>query len=368
VIYKTVSSKTASAFSKDKPIILAVPKCIRELELVEAKKRKRALEELEKKGVDLQHIPEEEKEAGEGEAIAAYMHWFSYIGRLENSGRTEFINQMNDLKVRVIAWRLDTAEQNRIAPTTVMAEHQVYQVAYATATLPSGQVMQKESLSAAGVGSNGIDELTKVLAEWTESVKETKTSVGGGNDDTQSRDVPMYVKPGEILAPTKPWKYAVYRPNKKTGMAAWEASYVRFKKGEHPQTIAMSQQGGKAIQVATVIGHLLEALPQGRAVDLHRLASQTQPPSKEEWDTLTRCELETGMDITKDPATSGKNSEKFAMRDFLLPIMGEDFIAKDYKERTPEESEKFSMWCGKLNWYAALRKVGYEPSFGSPTA
>lgn len=341
--------------------MLPVPQYIRDLELAEAEKRKRALEELEKKGVDLQHIPEEEKEAGEGEAIAAYTHWFSYIGRLESSGRTEFINQMDDLKAQVIAWRLDIAEQNRIAPTTVMAEHLVYQIAYSTATLPCGQVMEKESLSAAGVGSNGIDELTKVLAEWTETKK-------GDSGDTEAHDVRMYFKPGEIVTPSKPWKYAVYRPNKKTGMAAWEASYVRFKKGEHPQTIAITQQSGKAIQVSTVIGHLLDALVQGRAVDLHRLASQTQPPTKEEWDSLTRCELETGMDVTKDPASSGKNSEKFAIRDFLLPIMGEAFVAKDYKERTPEESEKFSTWCGKMNWYAALRKVGYEPSFGSSSA
>lgn len=343
-----------------------MPQYVRDLELAEAEKRKKTLKQLEEKGVNLEHIPEEEKEAGEGEAIKAYTHWHSYVQRLENSGRTEFINQIDDLKARVIAWRLDTAEKLRVAPTSVLPEHKIYQVAYATATLPPGQVMQKESLSAAGVDDNGIDELTKVLAEWGETAKETTTGAVDSSESEQHHDAPMFFQPGETVTPKKPWTYSVYKPNKKTGMAAWEASYVRFTKGEHPQTIAMSQQSGKAIQVSTVVGHLLEALQQGRAIDLQRLASSAQlPPTKQEWDILTRCELETNMDVTTDPATSGKNSERFVIKDFLVSVMGEAFTAKDYKERAPEESEKWNSWCGKLNWYMALRRVDYEPRFDS---
>ena len=364
VVYK-ISTKAATVISKDKPIVLSVPPYIRELELKEEEKRKKALQELEQKGVDLQHIPKEEQESGEGDAIASFNYWFTYIERMENSGRTEFVNQMDDLKSRIMAWRLDMAANLKIAPTSVMEEHMLYKVAYATATLPCGQRMEKESLAAAGVRTNGIDELTKALAEWTEAIREPKEGVAAGTDDSKARDLHMTFKPGEIINPKKPWTYSVYKPNKKTGLASWEISYERFKKGEHPQTIAMKQKSGKAIQVSTVIGHLLEALTQGRSLDMHRLASLSQPPSNQEWAELTRCESETGMDVTKNPDTSGKGSEKWTMRDFLLPIMGEAFVAKEYTQRSPDETEKWNRWVGKLHWYLALRRVGFEPHFGS---
>jgi len=69
------------------------------------------------------------------------------------------------------------------------------------------------------------------------------------------------------------------------------------------------------------------------------------------------------MNVTADPASSGANGEKFIIKEFLEPILGTAFTLKDYKERTPEESEIFSMWCCKLNWYMSLRRVGFEPSF-----
>lgn len=317
--------------------------------------------------LDLQQIPEEELEEGDGEVIAAFRHWHSYLDRLEQSGRKEFVNQMDDLKLRIIAWRSDTAEKFRIAPTSVMAEHMLYKVAYATATLQSGQ-MEQASLVAAGVHSNDIEELTKVLGEWTDMVKGSKQEASGLSEKQQSQDLPMLAQPEECVVPKKPWEYSVYKPNKKTGMAAWEVSYTRFKKGEHPQSIAMKQSSGKAIQVATVIGHILEGLTQGRPVKLDKLVEVADPPTKSEWDNLARCELETGMNVVADPTSSGKNGERFTMKEFLEPIMGNAFTAEDFKDRTPAESEKWSMWCSKLNWYLALRRVGHQPSFGSQGA
>lgn len=75
--------------------------------------------------------------------------------------------------------------------------------------------------------------------------------------------------------------------------------------------------------------------------------------------------METGFDVKGDPATSGPDGCKFEMKAFLVPIMGNAFALKDFKERTPDEQEKFSNWCNRLKWYMALCKVGYEPSFGS---
>ena len=50
------------------PIVLPVPISVRELERLEEEKKQNTLAELKDKGVDLQQIPQEELEPGEGEA------------------------------------------------------------------------------------------------------------------------------------------------------------------------------------------------------------------------------------------------------------------------------------------------------------
>lgn len=344
-------------------IVLPVPPSVREQEKLEEEKMRKTLAELEGKGVDLQQIPQEELEAGDGEAISALKRWYSYIEYQEGRGRTDVVDRLDDLKGRIEAWRTDMAERYRMAPASVMEEHLLVKIAYAAASLRAGTRMDEDALVAAGVRSNGIDELTATLADWAKTWKEDEES-GANDGDGGVGDSPMSFAPG-AFCPSNSWAYAVYKPNKKTGKANWELSYDRFVKGENPQTIAMTQKSGKPIQVATVVGHILEAIVQGRAVDLGRLASVEPPPIRSEWEEMARCATETGLDPTGDPATSGPAGERFAMKDFLLPIMGNAFVLKEWKERTPEESAKFNKWCGCLKWYLALRRVGYEPTFGS---
>lgn len=309
-------------------------------------------------------IPEEELESGEGEAIAALKHWFTFVDSLQKRGLDDKVNELDDLRSRIEAWRLDMAERYRMAPASVMEEHLLVKIAYATASLRTGR-MERDALVAAGVRSNGIDELTAVLGDWSEQVQKGGTCEA--SDSKEVGDSPMTFKPGDILKPVNSWRYAVYKPNKKTGMAAWEASYNRFTKGEHMQTIAVTQASGKPIQVATVISHILDAIAHGRCVDLHRLSSAEQPPTKSEWDDLVRCELTTGMDVTADPATSGPNGDRWSMKDFLVPVMGNAFVLKDFKDRTPKESAKFSKWCAHIKWYLAFRRASFEPTFGEIT-
>jgi len=342
------------------PIMLPVPASIREQERLDEEKRQKTLAELKDKGVDLEQIPQEELEAGDGEAIAALKRWYSYVDSMMERGRTDFVNELDDLKNRIDAWRMDMAERYRMAPASVMEEHLLVKIAYATASLRAGSRMDKDALVAAGVRSNGIDELTTVLGEWSD--QSLKESQNGAEDSVG--DSPMHFTPGQPFQPSNSWRFSVYKPNKKTGKASWEFSYDQFVKGKHPQTIAMTQKSGRPIQVATVIGHILEGLAQGRAVDLHKLSAAEPAPTKNEWEELVRCSVETSIDVTADPATSGPGGERFRMIDFLVPIMGNAFALKDFKERTAEESAKFSKWCNCLKWYLVLRRVGYEPSFG----
>lgn len=78
-----------------------------------------------------------------------------------------------------------------------------------------------------------------------------------------------------------------------------------------------------------------------------------------EYDTIYSHILHTEI----DPTSSGRNSEQFSMKDFLIPVMGDAFALTDYKERSSEESDKWNKWCGCLKWYLAMLRVGYEPSF-----
>ncbi len=271
--------------------MLPVPLSVREQEALEEAKKQKVIAELKDKGVDMEQIPLEELEVGEGEVIAALKRWFSYVDSMSARGRTDIVNELDDLKNRIEAWRLDMAEKYRMAPASVMEEHLLVKVAYATASLRVGK-MDKDALIAAGVRSSGIDELTSVLGEWA---KDSKIAI---DDNDESSSKPMTFQPGQKFQPCNSWRFASYKPNKKTGKATWEVSYDRFVKGEHPQTIAITQSSGKPIQVATVVGHILDALVQGRAVDLHRLSSSEPPPNKSEWEELVRCSVETGLDVT----------------------------------------------------------------------
>ena len=127
----------------------------------------------------------------------------------------------------------------------------------------------------------------------------------------------------------------------------------------------MSPLSGRPIQVNTVVGHIFDGVLSGRAVNLNYLSTLTSPPTKSQWDELSRAEVETEISVIGDPKTSGKNGESLRMTDFLAPIMGDIFVSKEYSDRTDEEKAKFGKWCQLFKWYATLKRIGYEPIFSS---
>jgi hypothetical protein len=190
-------------------IMLPVPASIREQEKLDEKKKQEALADLKDKGVDLEQIPQEELESGDGEAIAALKRWYSYVDSMESRGRTDVVNQLDDLKSKIEAWRLDMAERYRMAPASVMEEHLLVKIAYMTASLRAGGRCNKEALEGAGVRSNGIDELTKVLGDWSdEKLKESCATTNGSNKDSDQQDESMYLTPGRVFQPANSWRFA----------------------------------------------------------------------------------------------------------------------------------------------------------------
>eukprot|EP00978_Attheya_sp_CCMP212_P029560 scaffold105351_cov55-Attheya_sp.AAC.2 len=338
-------------------IVLPVPASIREYEKEQQEKIQKSLDDLKKMGADTDQIPKHELEEGDGTVFKAIRTWYNYLDLLQRNGRTTRIDELEDLRIRIDAWRMDVAAKYRIAPADAMPDHTLLSVAYAAASIKDGR-MEKESLLAAGVRSGGIDDLVSAINEWINLHKETVDSV-----EESSKSGCAMIIPNESFKPKEAWEYFAYKPQKKTGLAAWESSYDRFTAGEHPQTIAMTPLSGRPIQVNTVIGHIFDGMLSGRAVDLSRLSTLSTPPTKTEWDTLSRMEAETGISVTGDPQTSGKNGEGVRMTDFVGPILGEEFMSKEYSERSPKEQADFGTWCALFKWYSTLTRIGYSPTF-----
>ena len=113
----------------------------------------------------MQQIPQDELEAGEGEAIAALKRWHGYVDSMAARGRSNVVDWLDDLRNRIDAWRMDMAERYRMAPASVIEEHLLVKIAYAAASLRAGSHMDGGALVAACVRSNGIDELSAMLGE-----------------------------------------------------------------------------------------------------------------------------------------------------------------------------------------------------------
>lgn len=347
--------------SSSASVVLPVPDYLREVERKEEEKRQRVLAKLQEHGITKESLPPEEVETGDGEVVRSYSKWYNYLDNIKKSGRDERHEQLQQLMARIEEWRSQAAIRLSTAPASIMAEHIMVAVAYITATLPPGRKVDAESLEAAGVRSNGINQLVERLGSWVDEFQPSTPSAA--NESSPHAAQTMVLDSSSLLNITA-WKYAVYKPNKKTGVAVWESSYIRFaERGESPETIAMSPENGrKPIQVKTVIGHLLDAILHGRKVDATRLVQYIQPPSQADWNRLVNAEAASEMDAAGDP-DSQPNGDKFSMIAFLRPIVGDELADKHFADRTEEEKELFGYWFDKLKWYLAFRRVGYEPNF-----
>ena len=350
-----LTSKGQSALNQG-PIVLPVPASIRKQEEQKEKAMKNTLQNLAHAGFDVDQIPERELQEGDGEVLRALNTWYKYLDRLRTSNHTDRIDDLECLKSQIEAWKSDIAIQYRIAPAAVLSEYQLLNIAYTAATMTRGFV-ERDALIAAGLRSGGIDVLVETINTWIRETRDDQT-----NQDGDTKDAKM-ILPDRNFNPKKMWQHFTYRPNKKTGKASWESSFERFNSGEHPQTIAMTPTNGRPIQVATVVGHILDGITAGRSTNLSKVAVVNPPPLKSEWQKLEEAEARTGMDVTSDPKTSGLEGGAFKMIDFLAPIMGDSFSSKSYDERTQKQKDSFSHWCNLLKWYLVLRRIEYQPHF-----
>ena len=137
----------------------------------------------------------------------------------------------------------------------------------------------------------------------------------------------------------------------------WEVSYQRFSAGEHPQAIAMSQESGKPIQAATVVGHIMEAVLHARPVDLRRLVetSGVLLPNEHEWMRIEEAVGALGIDVIKTSQVPSK--------DIMLAAAGR--VDKPQDEKSAEDRQIEGAWYERVRWYLHLKRAGVAVSFSN---
>jgi hypothetical protein len=345
-------------------VILPVPESLARAEAERKASAAAKVRELEDAGADTTNIPAAELEAGSGPALNAELQWSRAIAKLRASGdeaKLARADAMSELLRRVENWRDATAEKLGMAPGSVFASFVAKRVAY---TCASGCNLDVESLRAAGVrvaGAEGLAAALKSAATELGLARETVSVAGPGGPDARA-SARMRLA---VFTPSQPWAFALYKPKKKKGCPdeppPWETSWRRFAKGEAPAAIALTQPSGRAVQVSTVVGHLLEALVQGRAVDFERLGKcvgLNAFPTELEWRLIDDAVLKTSQDPAGDPAS-------FSQKELLRAdaLLGAEAVDTDRELKSDLQRSTEASWYEKIRVYVALRRAGIEPDW-----
>ena len=351
------------------PLLLPVPESIRRDEAEKAEKAKARAAALEQAaarvGTSLAAVPKGDVADG-GPVSAAILQYDKLLAGWRERGQSERADAREELRRRLLEWRLAEAARLQMAPASVLPDHVALKICH---VLPeSVETLHGPAVGLRVAGAAGVIDL---IAKWkaehggavggaSQPSQGASAGGSGGGDGGDGGAAPMALPPGSY----QPARWALAKvPKPGKGGAPpkkqnWEVSLERFQNGETPETIALSQEGGKAIQTATVIGHLLDALTQGRPLDLRRLASHAPPPDEEQWDSLQAAEAAELMDVVAD--------DKAPVTKLLGTIV--EAAKKEYKERTPEETAALQPWFAASKWYMALRRVGFKPTFEGPAA
>ena len=347
-------------------VVLPVPESLARAEADRKAAADAKVRELEDSGADTSAIPAAELEAGAGPALNAELQWSRALAKLRkdptDAAKLKRADAMTELLRVVERWRDATAEKLGMAPGSVFASFVAKRVAY---TCASGGHLDVESLRAAGVRVAGAEGLAAELSRAATELGLARESVSGGSGSgapASSRAMRL-----GVFAPPKPWAFAVYKPKKKKGFPdeppPWETSWIRFaRRGEAPAAIAMTQPSGRAVQVATVVGHLFEALAQGRPVDFGRLGGfdglADRFPTELEWRAIDDAAARTAQDPAGDPAA-------FSQRELLRSdaLLGAEAVDVDRELKTETQKAAEASWYEKIRVYVALRRAGIEPEW-----
>jgi len=242
----------------------------------------------------------------------------------------------------LMAWRDRTAMELKLSPFHVLPDHIARNLAYSRPTA-------LEALQQCGVRVRS----SELLAVIQDLGQQHGLSVAAGMEPETDNENSYMVFPSGAVKPANKWEHAIYKAPKGK-LPPWEYSWERFGKGEHPEAIAANQPNGKPVQTSTVFGHLLEALVQGRAVDLCRLAEVKAPPVKSDWEKMEHVVAVEGVSI---------GSPDFKAKDLLRAILGEK-VDMEPASKTEAARLEESTWYDKIRYFQTLKRAAIPVSFG----
>jgi len=335
------------------PVLLPVPEAVLEQERLQAARAAAVRKELTDAGIDLSRVPEEELDAGDGPMLRSAKNWTRTIKHYRSTETTAAkATALEQLLTNIFSWRGRMAVELCLAPHHVLPDHLARSVAYS-------RPKTREGLEQCGVRVR-VDQLLAFIQEQVASLglSEAVPSTGGGSEADGGagggEDDVLAFPPGDF-APARKWVHAVYKLGARGKLPVWEASYQRFQRGEHPEAIAMKQESGKPIQPSTVGNHLLEALLQGKPVNLGRLAEVIPAPTRAQWEKVEHAAAVTGA----DPC-----SPDFKVKDVLREILGA-IVDAEHTEKSDAQKAEEAAWYNCIRWYRSLRCVDFPASFGT---
>eukprot|EP00928_Gymnodinium_smaydae_P030738 TRINITY_DN22775_c0_g1_i1.p1 TRINITY_DN22775_c0_g1~~TRINITY_DN22775_c0_g1_i1.p1 ORF type:complete len:942 (+),score=219.95 TRINITY_DN22775_c0_g1_i1:70-2826(+) len=337
---------------------LPAPQALLEQERLRAQKAKALREEVAQAGVDVSQLPAEELEAGDGPTLRMATAWTRmlkhYRSKESTTARADALEKMLEA---IHAWRSKVALELKLSPHHVLSDHIARGVAY-------NRPRSLESLIQCGVRVKA-EELLALVTEHAASVDPSAGAEAGSETAAAAADggkTGAGEGEGEILALPegdfcgKKWEHAVYKCGAKGKPPSWELSYKRFQSGEHPEAIAMKQET-KPIQTATVVGHLLEALLQGRPVNLRRALDAKELPSRQTWEKLEKACAVGGVNIQAPPS-------EFKMKDISRVLLG-DKVDREFSEKSDADKEEEKIWSNYIRLFRTLKCVDFPVAFES---
>merc|ERR1719160_2224998 len=110
-------------------------------------------------GVDIDQIPPEEREHGDGPVTKAHLQWLREIKRLRENGKGDRADKMEQLLKEILEWRNKKSIDCGLAPASVLPEHTAKFIAY---TRPASV----EALHQMGMTVTGLDELSQIIGQF----------------------------------------------------------------------------------------------------------------------------------------------------------------------------------------------------------
>jgi RecQ family ATP-dependent DNA helicase len=335
---------------------LQVPDALLKSEKETKEKMDAMKRELESSGVDISSIPEEDLLLGaESDIVSAELQWLRQIKYYRSSGNDAKADAHVELLNRIEAWRHERARALGLAPTNVLSAHLCKKICYS-------KPRTVEALQAVGVRVSGVEALSMLINQSLLELPllNNVTAAPSAMTTTTTSTQKHQQQPIELgcVTPISAWRHATYKPKKGTGGTMippnWELSYNRFQKGEHVEAIAMSQANGKAIQSATVLGHLFEALTQGKPLDFSRAISSF-PEFTDNLLTQSDCDALEQASCTQN--INVVETTSLFSKDLVKGLVAHD-VDKPHNEKTFVEKSSESRWYAKIRLWIPLKRCG----------